>query len=324
MMLNWLATIFALSLITTLVPSVGYAQQTYPNRPIRFIIPFPAGGATDAVVRAYAQHVSEIVGQPIVADYRPGAGSNIGAAAAVRSDADGYTLYATNFASHAVNRWLYKELPYDPVKDFTPVAMLSRSTLFLCSKPGSSITSVTQLIEEAKKNPGKLNYGSPGLGTPNHIAGELLKQMAHISVQHVPYRGGGALATALLAGEIDFAFDGALITYHRDGRLKCFAGTADFRWPTDPNVPTVAETVPGYNVTAFFGVAGPAKMPQAIVEKLNNAFRTAAQRPDLAKTLELVAAALPFPATLGETKQFLSDQNTKWEAVVKASGAEVR
>lgn len=301
----------------------GRADPSYPTQPIKIIVPYPPGGATDIVVRGYAPVLTELLGQPIVVDYKPGGGTNIGAAFVARSEPDGYTLYVANFASHAVNRWLFKDLPFDPLTDFTQIAMLVKTPLFLCAKAGSELTSVAQLLEQARQHPGKLNYGSPGYGSPNHIAGELLKQLGQIDVKHVPYKGAAPLNLGLLAGEIDYALDASSIVHHRAGKLKCFGVSSTFRWPTDPEIPSIVESLPGYDLTSFFGIVGPANVPTPIVEKLNQAFRTAARRPEVAKAAE-VAAAIPFPATLKETQDFLTEQNSKWGPLVKASGAIVQ
>ena len=175
-----LSCVIALVAALVLTGTGAHAQSDYPNQPIKIIIPYPPGGATDIAVRAYLPFVQESLGQPVVIDYRPGAGTNIGASYAARQEPDGYTLYVANFASHAVNRWLYKELTYDPLTDFTHIAMLVRTPIFVCAKPGSPITSMAALIASAKAQPGKLSYGSTGFGSPNHTSGELLKHLGHV------------------------------------------------------------------------------------------------------------------------------------------------
>jgi tripartite-type tricarboxylate transporter receptor subunit TctC len=298
------------------------AQADYPNQPIKIIVPYPPGGATDITLRAYANFVQQELGQPIIVDYRPGAGTNIGAGYAARQEPDGYTLYVANFASHAINRWLYKDLTYDPLTDFTQIAMMVRSPIFACTKPNSPITTMAQLIAAAKANPGKLSYGSTGFGSPNHTSGELFKNLAKVDLLHVPYKGAAPLVVGLLGGEIDVAFDASVITHHRAGTLKCLGVSSDFRWPTDKDIPSIADTVPGYNLVSFFGIVGPAKMPDAIVQKINKAFRNAAARPEVAKALE-VTGVIPFPATVQETKEFLTEQNSKWRPIIEASGAKM-
>ena len=315
-----LSALLALAAVIVLTPAA--AQTGYPNKPIRIIVPYPPGGATDITVRAFAPHLEAALGQPIIVEYKPGGGTNIGAAFAARQEPDGYTLYVANFASHAVNRWLFKDLTYDPLTDFTHIAMLVRTTLFACAKTGAPIDSVEKLLQLAKESPGKLTYGSPGYGSPNHIGAELLKHLAKVDIRHIPYKGAAQLNVGLLAGQVDFGFDASAIAHHHAGTLKCFGTSSPFRWPTEPNIPAVGETVPSYDLTSFFGIVGPAKMPQDIVEKLNAAFRTVAQRPDVAKALA-VTGVVPFPATVKETEDFLTEQNSKWAPIVKASGAKL-
>lgn len=297
--------------------------QAFPNKPIKVIVPYPPGGATDITMRVFAPALTEILGQQIVIENKPGAGTNLGAETAARSAPDGYTLYVANFASHAVNRWLFKKLTYDPLTDFTHVAMLVRGPMFLCQKPGSNFATVKELVEHARQNPGKMTYGSTGNGSPNHITGELLKHLAKIDVVHVPYTGSAQLYNDLLAGQIDYGFDAAAIRFHREGKFKCIGVASSFRWPTDPELPTLAESgVPGFDLTSFFGIVGPKGIPEPIVQKLNDAFRAVAQRPETGEKLK-ATATIPFPATLKETQEFLTEQNSKWAPIVKASGATV-
>ena len=307
--------------VFTLAPAS--AQAPYPNKPIKIVVPYPPGGATDITTRIYAQGLTEILGQQIVIENKPGAGTNLAAEYAARSAPDGYTLYVANFASHAVNRWLFKKLTFDPLTDFTHVAMLVRGPMFLCMKPGSPFNSVKDLVDYARANPGKLTYGSTGNGSPNHITGELLKHLAKIDVLHVPYTGSAQLYNDLLAGQIDYGFDAAAIRFHREGKFKCVGVASNFRWPTDPELPTLNESgVPGFDLTSFFGIVGPKGIPQPIVEKLNAAFVEVAKRPETGEKLK-VTATIPFPASLKETQEFLTDQNSKWAPIVKASGATV-
>jgi tripartite-type tricarboxylate transporter receptor subunit TctC len=301
----------------------AYAQGAFPTKPIRIIVPYPPGGATDITTRIYAQGLTEILGQQVFIENKPGAGTNIGAEAGARAAPDGYTLYVANFASHAINRWLFKSLPYDPVTDFTHVAMMVRGPMFLCLKPGLNLRSVKELVELAKQKPGQLTYGSTGNGSPNHISGELLKYLAKIDVVHVPYTGSAQMYNDLLAGQIDYGFDAAAVRFHREGKLKCIGVASNFRWPTDKEIPTLAETgIPEFDLTSFFGIVGPKGMQPDVVEKLNAAFRAVAQRPDTPEKLA-VTATIPFAATVKETQDFLLEQDKKWAPIVKASGARV-
>jgi tripartite-type tricarboxylate transporter receptor subunit TctC len=322
-MKKWLVALPALlvGFIATALPASAQAQ--YPTKPIKIVVPYPPGGATDITVRVFQPFLQDILGQPIVVENKPGGATNIAAEYVSHQAPDGYTLYVANFASHAINRWLFTKLPFDPVADFTHIAMLVRGPMFLCVKPGSPFKNVKELVDYARKNPGKLTYGSTGNGSPNHISGELLKYLAKIDVVHVPYTGSAQLYNDLLAGQIDFGFDAAVIQFHRSGKLKCIGTASTFPWPTDPELPIIAESgVPGFDLVSFFGIVGPKNVPQPIVEKLNAAFVAVAKRPDVAEKLK-VTAVTPYPASIEETHKFLLDQDQKWAPIVKASGAKV-
>jgi len=298
------------------------AEQSFPSKPIKIVVPYPPGGAADITTRIYANAISEILGQPVVIDNKPGGGTNIAAEFVARSAPDGYTLYVSNFASHAVNRHLFKKLPFDPVKDFTHVAMMMTSPMFLCLKPGSPFKTAGELAEFGRANPGKLTYGSTGYGSPPHLSGEQLKALGKFDAVHVPYRGAAEEVADLLAGQLDFAFDASAIAHHRAGRLKCIATTTTERWPTAMDLPPVAETVPGYSLLSFFGIVGPANVPTDVVQKLNDAFVTVAKKPETKDKLN-VTGVVAFPANLKETQEFMLDADKRWEALVKASGAKV-
>jgi tripartite-type tricarboxylate transporter receptor subunit TctC len=302
------------------------AQAPYPTKPVKIVVPYPPGGPTDITARVYAQGLTELLGQQFVVENKPGGGTNIGAEYAARSAPDGYTLYVANFASHAVNRWLFKSLTYDPVADFAPIAMMVRGPMFLCTKPSLGVNSVRELLALARAKPGGLTYGSTGNGSPPHISGEYLKVLAKIDVVHVPYRGSADMIADMLAGQIDYGFDASIIAQGRTGKLKCIGVGSSERWPTDPDIPTLKESgvpeVADFDLTSFFGIVAPAKTPADIAEKLNAAFRAIAQRPDTAEKLK-VTATIPFPTTVAETAAFLREQDTKWAPIVKASGATV-
>lgn len=313
-------TILASSLAT---PAVAQ-QATYPSRPIKIVAPYPPGGSSDLTTRIFAAGISEILGQSAFVENKPGGGTNIAGEYVARSAPDGHTLFVANFASHAVNRHLFTKMPFHPVKDFTQIAMLARVPMFLCVRKESTFNSVQDVVAFGKKNPGKLTYGSPGNGSPPHIAGEMLKQMAGIDALHVPYKGGVAEAASdMMAGQIDFMFDAAIIAHHHAGRVRCIAVSYKERWPTEPAMPTVAEGgLPGFDLIAFFAIVGPAGVPKEIVEKLNAAFATVARKPETIEKLK-VAAVVPWAATIKETEAFLNDVDERWGPVVKASGAKV-
>lgn len=305
-----------------LFPLSASAQGGWPSKPVKIVVPYPPGGASDITTRIYAAGVSEIIGQPVVVENKPGGGTNIAADYVARSAPDGYTLYVANFASHAVNRHLFKSLPFDPIKDFTHVAMMIRAPMFLCVKPGSPFKTAGEIVAYGKANPGKLTYGSTGNGSPNHISGEQLKSLGKFDAVHVPYTGSAQLNADLLAGQIDWGFDASVIALHRSGKLKCIGVSSSERWATDPDLPPIAETVPGYSLVSFFGIVGPAKMPGDIVQKLNDAFVAVAKKPETTDKLK-ITGVLPYPASLKETQEFLTDVDQRWGALVKATGAKV-
>lgn len=310
----------ALSIVCT---GTAALAQGFPVKPIRVVVPYPPGGATDIVLRLYAPGVSDILGQQVVVENKPGAGTNLGGELVARSAPDGYTLYVASFASHSANRWLFKKMPYDPAKDLVGVVMVSRSPMFLCVKPNSPYKSAAEIIAYGKANPGKITYGSTGNGSPNHLSGVLLAAIGKFDAVHVPYTGSAQMNADLLAGQIDYGFDGAAIAHHRSGKLKCIGTASKQPWPTDPELPTLDTSgAPGFDLSAYFAITAPTGTPPDVIEKLNAAFNKVARTPELAEKLK-VTSAIPFPSTVKETQEFLNDQLTRWEQVVKQSGAKV-
>lgn len=310
------------ALIGLVAAAPAAVAQQFPTKPVKIVVPYPPGGATDIVVRLYAPGVGEALGQPVIVENKAGAGTNLAGETVARSAPDGYTLYVASFASHSVNRWLYKKMPYDPAKDMVGVAMISRSPMFLCVKPGSPFKTAGEIVAYGKANPGKLTYGSTGNGSPNHISGALLAHLGKFEAVHVPYKGSAELQADILAGQIDYGFDGAIIAHHRSGKLKCIATGSAAPWPTDPEFPPVGKDVPGFDMSAYFGITAPAGTPADVIEKLNAAFLKVAKTPELAEKLK-VTSATPFPTTVKEAQDFLSKELVRWESVVKASGASV-
>ena len=315
---------FHLALAATLMlasPS-AFAQQAFPSKPIKVVVPYPPGGATDIVLRLYAPGVGEALGQPLIIENKPGAGTNLAGEIVARSAPDGYTLYVASFASHSVNRWLFRKMSYDPAKDLVGVAMVSRSPMFLCVKLDSPFKTAGDVVAYGRANPGKLTFGSTGNGSPNHISGELLKSLGQFDAVHVPYKGSAEFNADLLAGQIDYGFDGAVIAHHRAGKVRCIATGSAKPWPTDPEFPSVGASVPGFDMSAYFAVTAPANTPADVVEKLNAAFLKVAKTPELADKLK-VTSAIPFPASVKQTQDFLGDELVRWEKVIKDSGAKV-
>jgi len=259
----------AAAVAATAVPRRVSAAD-YPTRPVRLIVGFPPGGAADIAARIVGQLLSERLGQQIIVENRPGAGTNIGTKAVVRAPPDGYTLLLVSVAN-TVNATLYEKLAYNFIRDIAPVASVSRGPLVMEVHPSVPARSVAEFVAYAKANPGKMNMSSPGNGTPGHMAGEMFKMMTGASIVHVPYRGGGAGLTDLLSGQVQVAFDNlqTSLEHIKTGRVMALAVTATVRSEMLPQLPTVGESVPGFEVSSWFGIGAPASTPGEIVERLN-------------------------------------------------------
>jgi tripartite-type tricarboxylate transporter receptor subunit TctC len=296
--------------------------QAYPNRTIRLIAPFPAGGGTDSAARIIAARLSELLGEQVVVDNRPGAGSNIGAEAAARSAPDGYTLLL-GAPPLAINRFLYASLNYDSVTDLAPVSLLCRFPNILAVPVASPLTSVRSFIDYAKANPGKVTYSSPGIGTTPHLSGELFKRMAGIELIHVPYRGAGAGAiTDTIAGRVDSAFNttGSLLQTVRSGQLRGLAVTTLKRFPTLPELPTIAESgVPGFDVSSWYGLFVPARTPPEIIARLNAATVTALSEPAVRARFDSLGVVIESSTPEG-LAALLQSEIDKWGPIIKAAG----
>ncbi len=294
------------------------AQTDYPNRPVRIIVPFSAGGMSDGLGRLFTKELSDRLGQPFILDFRPGAATNLGAAAAASAPPDGSTLFVSTMASHALNKWSYKSLGYDP-ETMVNVGMLGVVTSFLVVRPDSPHKSVEDLIRAARTSPQGLSYGTHGAGGPNHLIAELLRAKAGVQqMVHVAYKGLQQSSVDLIGGRIDFMIDGASINLVDGGRLRALAVTYPTRWPTQPNVPTMAEAgYPEVTMTAFFGIAAPAGTPATIAEKLNVALRATGASPEIEKRM-LAMNVMPLPLGRQETAGFIREQSEKWRPVIKA------
>jgi tripartite-type tricarboxylate transporter receptor subunit TctC len=291
--------------------------QAYPSRPVRVIVGFTAGSASDIVARLMGQWLSERLGQPFVIDNRPGASSNIATEAVVRSPADGYTLLLVN-SSNAINATLYDKLSFVFLRDIVPVAGILRAPLFLVVHPSFPAKTVPEFIAFAKANPGKVTMASPGNGSSPHVSGELFKMMAAIDMTHVPYRGGGQAMTDLIAGQVQVSFIGltVAIEHIRSGKLRALAVAAATRSDVLPDIPTVSDFVPGYEASAFWGVGGPRNTPAEIIDKLNNEINAALADPQLkARFADLGGTVIAgSPADFGK---FVGDETEKWAKVIK-------
>ena len=301
------------------------AQQNYPSRPIHIVAPFEAGGATDIMARMIAQKFAESLGQPVIVDNRPGAGGGIGTAAVAKSPADGYTIVFGNLAPNAINPSIYTNLQYDAGKDFAPISVVATVPLILVTPSSSPARSVRELIALAKSAPGKLNFGSPGVGSVAHVVGEMFNTMAATRLMHVPYKGGAPAVRATLTGEVSMMFATVISAkpHIRSGKLRALGITSAERSPVAPDIPTIAESgLPGFEVDVWFGLLAPAATPRAIVERLAHEVRRALDAPEIrAKFAEL--SAVPSPTTPDQFAAIIRADIAKWAKVVKESGAKI-
>jgi tripartite-type tricarboxylate transporter receptor subunit TctC len=312
-----------LAAATVALPAVARTAwaQAYPIRPVRIIIGFPPGGPADILGRLLGQWLSERLGQPFVIESRPGAGSNIATEAVVRSAADGHTLLLVTTAN-TINATLYEKLNFEFIRDMAPVCGIIRVPQVVEVHPSVPVTTVPELIAYAKANPGKLNMASAGSGTVQHVGGELFKAMAGVDLQHVPYRGQAPALMDLLGGQAQVMFDSVptALEYIRAGKLRALAVTTLKRADALPDLPTVAEFVPGYESSAFYGFAAPRDTPAAIVETLNREINNAFADPAIkARLTELGGAVLAGPPA--EFGKLLAAETEKWGKVVRLSGA---
>ncbi|MEH2488236.1 Bug family tripartite tricarboxylate transporter substrate binding protein [Bradyrhizobium sp. AZCC 2230] len=300
------------------------SAQDYPSRPVKIIVPFPAGGSNDIIARIVAQKLTERNGQNFLVENRGGAGGNIGAEAVASAEADGYTLLLTAPPPLTINGSLYKKLPFDPAKAFAPVALIASVPIVLVVNPSVQAKDVGELIALAKAKPGTLNFGSSGIGSTNHLAGELLKSMAGIDIVHVPYRGAAPAMNDLLAGQIPFMFDNmpAVLPQVQGKAINAIAVAGAKRAEALPDVPTVAETVPGFEASSWFGLVAPAKTPAPALTKLSGELETILKMPDVKKRLAELGAE-PGTVFADAFGQFMTDETAKWGKLVKASGATV-
>lgn len=306
------------------VLSLGAAAasaETYPAKPIRLVVPYAAGGAVDIVARSVGQKMSVLLKQPIIVDNRPGASTNIGMDAVSKAAPDGYTIMmASN--SLATNAALFAKLPFDPTRDFTPVARIGQASLVLVVPAKSSVTSLKDLVSQAQAQPGKLSYASAGNGSSGHLAGELFKEAAHIDVLHVPYKGGAPAITDLLGERITFMPINPLevITHIRAGTLRAIAVASDQRAPLLPGVPTSREQgLPGFTASVWWGLVAPAKTPPAVVRELNTAANTALADPDVRKQLMQLGVTI-LPGTPEAFGQFVRNETSTWNGVIRKAG----
>jgi tripartite-type tricarboxylate transporter receptor subunit TctC len=305
-----------LTLLLAAIASTA-AAQTYPAKPVRLIVPYPAGGTTDIVARAVAPPLAESLGQPVIVENKAGAGGTIGTAEAARAAPDGYTLLGV-FDNHSVNQYLYKNIPYDPLKAFEPVSLMVQSPLLLVGAPNFAPANVRELIDYGRANPGKLNYGSTGTGNSSHLASLALAQREGFDAVHVPYKGGGPLVNDLLGGQVNFAFASMplFVQHVKGGKLKALGVAGRERAPQLPQVPTVAETLPGFEAQSWVGMLAPAGTPQPIVARLARDLRTTLHRPDLKERL-LGQGFIVVGSTPAEFGVYIRAESDKWGKVIR-------
>ena len=304
-----------------LLPAAAMAQPdaNWPAKPIKWVVPFPPGGAMDVIARTLGEKAGRTLGQPFVIENRPGAGGNIGADAVAKSPADGYTIMITSIGM-ATNKALYPRLSYDPVKDFAPISLLAIvPNVLVVNTAKTTDKSVADVIAHAKRDPGKLTYASAGNGTSIHLAGEVFASMAGLNLLHVPYKGSGPAVTDMLGGQVDLMFDS--ITSARPhiqaGKLRALGVTSAKRSATLPGVPTIAEAgVPGYEVSPWFAVFAPAGTPAAIVNKINAALIDAMKQPDTVAKFETIGAE-PIGTTPQQLATHLDKELARWGALIK-------
>jgi tripartite-type tricarboxylate transporter receptor subunit TctC len=295
----------------------------YPSRPIKWVVGYPPAGTTDILARLIGQRLSELLGQQFIIENRPGAGNNMGTEAVVNAPPDGYTVLLVNPAN-GINASLYQKLNFNFIRDIAPVAGLTRVPNVMEVNPAVPAKTVQELIDYAKANPAKVNLASSGHGTSVHLSGELFKMMTGLNLLHVPYRGSAPALTDLISGQVQLMFDNmpSSIEHIRAGKLRALAVTTAMRSPELPDVPTVAETVPGYEASAWFGMGAPKGTPPDIINKLNQAINTALADPNIQARLRDLGGA-PMAGTPADFGKVIADETDKWSKVVKAVGVKV-
>ena len=297
--------------------------DAYPSKPVTIVVAQAPGGGNDAVARVLAARLSTVYGQQFIVENRPGAGGNIGSAFVARAPKDGYTIFMTS-SSHTINPSLYKRVPYEPVKDFAPIAMVANVTFVLVANPNFSAKTTGQLIERAKQQPGKINYASAGNGTLNHLLAEMLKSATRVEMMHVPYKGSAAALTDVIAGQVPVGFNSltAALPFIKSGQLRALGVSSQQRSALAPDIPPVADTVQGFDATAWYGLVAPAGTPKEIVDSLARETSKALSSPEVVGSLGKQGAE---PAYLGPDAMaaVLEKDLQRWASVVKASGAQV-
>ena len=314
-----LAGALLLSALTATTATSALAQG-FPNKPVRMVVTFPAGGAPDILSRLFADKAQ--LGQPVVVDNVPGAGGNIGADRVAKAAPDGHTLVMGTVGTHSINGALYTKMPYDMVKDFTPVAHVASAPNLLVVNNDLPVKTVAELITYLKANPNKLSFGSPGIGSSVHVSGELFKSLTGTTMQHVPYKGRQFAIPDLVGGQIQLMFDNmpSALPMAKEGKIRAVAQTTAKRSAAAPDVPTVAETVPGFEATTWFAVFAPAGTPKDVVAKVNAEMQRVFKLPDVVEKMKALGLE-PWISTPEELAKYQATEMVKWAKVVKDSGA---
>jgi tripartite-type tricarboxylate transporter receptor subunit TctC len=310
--------------VIALAAFAGPARAEYPDRPVTLIVPFAPGGSTDLVARIVAAKMTEILKQSVIVENRGGAGGSLGATAVAKAAPDGYTILMATVATHALNPALYKKIQYDAVKDFEPITLLVNVPNVLTVNPKFEAKTVQELIDMAKKDPGKYAYASSGNGSPLHLSGELFKKMAGVDLIHIPYKGSGPALVDVLSGQVPMQFDNlpSSIEHVKAGRLRALGVTTAQRVPNLPDVPAIAETLPGYETYSWNALFAPAGTPKEIVAKLHDAGVEALKDPGVKQKLT-DATAVIVGSTPEELGEHVKKELAKWAPIVKDSGAQI-
>ncbi|MBX9777744.1 MAG: tripartite tricarboxylate transporter substrate binding protein [Xanthobacteraceae bacterium] len=322
--MNKLATVVVAAGMAALVAVTAQAQP-YPSKPIKFLVPFAAGGPADTMARLTARTLEQGLNQAIVIDNRPGAGGIIGARAAAQADPDGYTLMYGNTASLVVGPAVYTNPGYDPVKAFAPIALVAVTFNVLAVNPTFPANNVKELIAYARKNPGKVNFASPGHGTPPHMVGEMFKQRTGIDIVHIPYKGTAAALTDIMGGQVEMTFENpsVVIPLVQAGKLKALGVTGESRNPTIPDVPTMIEAgVPDFVSMSFTGLVAPAGTPPAIIKQLADVLGPGLASAEVRSMMDKLGV-IPMPGTPADFGAFLARESTKWQTVAKTAGIKI-
>jgi tripartite-type tricarboxylate transporter receptor subunit TctC len=317
--MNRCVLIALLAVIFTAPLEEAALAQAYPSKPIRLIVPFAPGGGNDNIARLVGKRVSDSLGQPLVIDNRPGAGGVLGAELAAKSAPDGYTLFLGGVGSHALNPNLIEKLPYDPIRDFAPVALLAQAPLILVVHPSVPARDTAEFVAYARKNPGKLNFASNGNGTSSQLAAVMFDSMAGVDMVHVPYKGLSPALTDLLSGQVQLMFSSvvAILPHIKAGKLRALAVTGAKRLTALPEVPTIAEAgFPGYEASSWYGILAPAGTPREIVMKLNTEFRKALEQPEVRKNL-LAEGAEPVGGTPEQFAEYIRAEKERLGKVIR-------